>query len=127
LHKNSAERDEQAHITNLKDSWNASNHNLNHLPQVITFQRCILCFEIRELNLQALAQRRENSAAAYNVFSSGADLAPSLRFPSYVKPEIMERLNLHNGKHPDAIIKDFTALFDNTRYITHCVAIYRGT
>ena len=57
LQQYSAERHEQAHKTNLKDGWNASNHNLNYLPQVITFQRRILCFEVRELNLQALAQR----------------------------------------------------------------------
>jgi len=38
----SAERHEQAHKANFKDSWNASNHNLNYLPQVITFQRRIL-------------------------------------------------------------------------------------
>jgi hypothetical protein len=35
LQQYSAERHEQAHKTNLKDSWNASNHNLNYLPQVI--------------------------------------------------------------------------------------------
>jgi hypothetical protein len=68
-----------------------------------------------------------NSTAACNIFPSSADLAPSLRFPSYVKPEIMERLNLRNGKHPDAIIKDFKPLLDNKRYVTHRVAIYRGT
>jgi hypothetical protein len=39
-----AERYEQAHQTNLKDSWNASNHNFNYLPQVIIFQCRILCF-----------------------------------------------------------------------------------
>jgi len=33
----SAKRHEQAHKTNFKDGWNASNHNLNYLPQVITF------------------------------------------------------------------------------------------
>jgi hypothetical protein len=44
---------------NLMDSWNASNHNLNYPQQVITFQRHIRGFEIRELNLEALAQRRE--------------------------------------------------------------------
>jgi len=38
----SAGRHEQVHKTNLKDGWNASNHNLNNLPQVITFQRHIL-------------------------------------------------------------------------------------
>jgi hypothetical protein len=36
LQQYSAERHEQAHKTNLKDGWNASNHNLNYLPQVIT-------------------------------------------------------------------------------------------
>jgi hypothetical protein len=70
-----AERYEQAHKTNLKDGWNASNHNLNYLPQVITFQRRILCFRIRELNLQALAQRRENSAANCKFLPCGVDLA----------------------------------------------------
>jgi hypothetical protein len=31
LQQYSAERHEQAYKTNLKDSWNASNHNLNYL------------------------------------------------------------------------------------------------
>jgi len=70
-----AERHTSAHISNLQDGWNASNHNLNYLAQLITFQLCILSFEIRELNLEALARRKENSAAAYNVLPSGADLA----------------------------------------------------
>jgi hypothetical protein len=74
LQQYSAERHEQAHKTNLKDGWNASNHNLNYLPQVITFQRRILCFELRELNRQALPQLRENSAGACNVLPSSADL-----------------------------------------------------
>jgi hypothetical protein len=78
LQQYSAERHEKAHRMNLKDSWNASNHNLNYLPQVITFQRRILCFEIRELNHHALAQCRENSAAACKVLPSGADLAAPL-------------------------------------------------
>jgi polyhydroxyalkanoate synthesis regulator phasin len=90
LQQHSAETHEQAHTTNLKDGWNSSNHNLNYLPQVITFQRRILCFEIRELNLQALAQRRENIAAACNVFPSGADLASPLGSQSYAKPECTE-------------------------------------
>jgi len=89
LQQYSAERHEQAHKTNLKDGWNASNHNLNYLPQVITFQRRILCFEIRELNLQALAQPRENSVAACKVLPSGADLAAPLGYQSYAKPEFM--------------------------------------
>jgi hypothetical protein len=63
---------------NLKDGWNASKHNLNYLPQEITFQHRILCFEVNELNLQTLVQRPENSAAACNVFPSAADLAAPL-------------------------------------------------
>jgi hypothetical protein len=114
----SAERHEQAHKTNLKDSWNASNHNLNYLPQVFTFQHRILCFEVRELNLQALAQRREDSAAASKVPPSGADLAAHLSPQSYAKPEFMGPQNRHDGKHPDAIIKDMRALLDNTQDAT---------
>jgi hypothetical protein len=49
LQQYSAERHEQSRKTNLKDSCNAFNHNPNILPQVFTFQRRILCFEIREL------------------------------------------------------------------------------
>jgi len=123
----SAERHEQAHETNLKDGWNASNHNLNYLPPVITFQRRILCFEVRELNLQPLAQRRENSAATCKVLPSGADLAAPLSPQSYAKPEFMGPQNHCDGKHPDAIIKDFRALIDNTQDSTHRVAIYSGT
>jgi hypothetical protein len=51
LQQYSAETHKQAHTTNLKDGWNSSNHNLNYLPQVIPFQRRILCFKIGELNL----------------------------------------------------------------------------
>jgi len=38
----------------------------------------ILCFEIRELNLQALARRQEISAATRKVLHSGADVAARL-------------------------------------------------
>jgi hypothetical protein len=85
LQQYSAERHEQAHKTNLRDGWNASNHNLNYLPQVITFQRCILCFEIRALNLQAIAQRRGNSIAACKVLPSGADLVAPPGLPVIYK------------------------------------------
>jgi hypothetical protein len=86
LHQYCAEIHKQAHKPNLKDGWNASNHILNYLPQVITFQCRMLCFEIRDLNLQALAQRRENSVAACNVLPSGDDLAAPLGSQSYAKP-----------------------------------------
>jgi len=86
LQQYAAERHEQAHKTILKDGWNASNHNLSYLPQVITFQCRILCFEIRELNFEAFAQRRENSAAACKVLPSGAaPLSPQ----SDAKPKFM--------------------------------------
>jgi hypothetical protein len=37
-----ADSQEHSHKTNLKDGWNASNHNLKYLPQEITFQCRIL-------------------------------------------------------------------------------------
>ena len=111
---------------NLKDGWNASNHNLNYLPQVITFQRRILCFKHTELNLHALAQRRENSSATCLVLSSGADLAAPLSPQSYAKPEFMGPQNRRDGKHPDTTNNDFRALLDNTQDATHRLAIYCG-
>jgi len=117
-----AKRQEQAHKTNLKDSWNASNHNLNYQPQVITIQHLILCFEIRDLNLQALTQHRENSDADCKVLPSGADLAAPLGSQSYVKPEFMGSQNRCDGKHPDAMFTGFRALLNNTHDATHCIA-----
>jgi hypothetical protein len=127
LQQYSAERHEQAHKTNLKDGWNGSNHNLNYLPQVITFQHRIICFEVRGLNLQALSQRQENSAAACKVLPSGADLAAPVSPQSYAKPKFMAPQNRRDGKHPHAMIKDFRALLDNMQDATHRVAIYSGT
>jgi len=121
------ERHEQAHKPNLKHSWNASNHNLNYLPQVITLQCRIVYSEIRAHNLQALAQYRENSTAACNVHPSGADLAAPRSSQSYVKPEFMGPQNCGDGYHSDAIIKQFRALLDNTQVAKHCVAIYSST
>jgi len=123
LQQYSAERHDQEHKMNPKDSWNASNHNLNYLPQAITFQCRILCFEMRELYLQALAQCRERGAAACKVLPPSADLAAPLSSQSYAKPEFMGLQNRHDGKHPNAMIKDFGALLDNTQDATHPVAI----
>ena len=92
------------------DGWNTSNHNLKYLPQEITFQRHILCFKIRKINLQALAQRRENSAAACKFLPSGADLPAPLSSQSYAKPKFMGPQKRHDGKHPDDMIRDFRAL-----------------
>jgi hypothetical protein len=86
LQQYSAKSHEQAHKTNIKHSCNASNHNLNYLPHVIICQRRILCFEITELILQALAQGRENCAATCKSLPSGADLAAPLSPQLYVKP-----------------------------------------
>jgi len=112
---------------NLKDCWNASNHNLEYLPQVITFQRRILCFDMGELNLHALAQCWEISAAACEVVPSGADLAAPLSAQSYAKPKFMGPQNCRDEKHPDTMIKDFRALLDNTHNAMHHVAIHSGT
>ena len=127
LQQYSAERHEQAHITNLKDCWNASNHNLNYLPQVITFQRRILCFEIRELKLHTLAQCWGNSAAASKVFPSGPDQPAILSSQSYMKPEFMGPQNRRDEKHPDVMINESRALLDNTKDETHRAALYSGT
>jgi len=89
LQQYSAERHEQTHKPNLNDNWNASNHNLHYLPQVIISQCRILCFEIIELNLQALAQRLESSPATCKVFPSSADLAAPLSSQSYARPKFM--------------------------------------
>ena len=126
LQQYSAERHEQVHKTNLKDGWNASIHNLNYLLQVITFQHRILCLEIRELNLQALVQRRENSTAPCKVLPSGADLAAPMCSQLYATPEFMGPQNCRDGEHPDAMIKDFRALLENTSEATHRVAIHSG-
>jgi len=126
LQQYSAVRQEQAHKTNLKDGWNASNHNLNYLPQIIIFQRRIQCFEIRKRNLQALAQHRENSAAACKVLSSGADLASPLSPHSYAKPQFMRTQNHRDGKCPDAMKKNFTASLNNVEEATHYAAIFSG-
>jgi hypothetical protein len=126
LQQYSAKRHGQAHKTNLKDSWNASNHSLNYLPQVITCQHCILCFEISKLNLQALAQHWGNSAAACKVYPSGADLAAPMSSQSNAKRKFKGPHNHHDAKHPDAMIKDFRAILDNTQDSTHRAAIYTG-
>jgi hypothetical protein len=70
-----ADSQEHTHKPNLKDGWNASNHNLKYLPQEITFQCRILSFKFREFDLQVVAQHRENIAATCKVLPSGADLA----------------------------------------------------
>jgi len=127
LQKFSAERHDQVNTTNLKDIWNASNQNLNYLPQVITFQRHILCFDVRELNLQVLAQRRENSTATCKVLPSGADLGAPLNPQSNAKPECMGPQNRRNGKHHDPMIKLFRALLDNTQDAMHHAALYSST
>jgi hypothetical protein len=127
LQQYSAEGHQQPHETNLKDGWKASNHNFNYLPQVITFRCRILRFEIRGLNVQPLAQYWKNSTAACKVLPSSADLAAPQSPQSYTKPEFMGPQNCHDGMPPDATIKDFRALLDNTQDGTHCVAIYSCT
>jgi hypothetical protein len=126
LQQYSVVRHEQAHKTYLKDCWNVSNHNLNYLPQVSTIHRHIFCFVICELNLQALAQRQQNSAATWTVLPSGADLAAPLSSQSSSKPEFMGLQNRRDGKHSDAMIKDFRGLLDYTPDATHRVRLYTG-
>jgi len=113
--------------TIINECWNASNQNLNYLPQVISFQNGILRFEIWELNLQALAQRQEHSATTCKVLTSAADLAAPRSSQSDPEPVFMGPQTHHDGKHPDAMIKDFRALLNDTQDTMHRVPIYTGS
>jgi len=127
LQQYSAERHEPALKMNLKDGWNASNHNLNYLPQVLTIQHHILYFQITELNLQALTPSWENCSSSCNVLPSGAELAAPLSSQTYSKPEFIGPQNRRDEKLPEDLIKDFRTLLDNTQDATHRVTIYKGT
>jgi len=127
LQRYSAKRHEQVHKMHLNNGWNTSNHILDDLPQVIIIQRRILCFKIRNLDLQALAQCWERSAATWNVITSGADLPAPLSSQSFAKSKFIGFQYRHNGSQPDAMIKNFRALLDNTQHATHLVTIYDGT
>jgi hypothetical protein len=106
---------------------NAFNQNLRYLPQVIAFQRRILCFEIRELNLKSLAQHQMISANSRKVLSSASDLAAPLSLQSYAKPEFVGPQNSNDEMYPNTMVKDYRALLDNTGNVMHCMVIYRGT
>jgi hypothetical protein len=54
------------------------------------------------------------------------DLAAPESSQSYTKPKFMGSQNRCDGRHSDAMIKDFTALLDNTRDAKYRVAIYSG-
>jgi hypothetical protein len=69
----------------------------------------------------------ENSAAACTVLPSGADLAAPLSPLPYGKPGFMGPQNRRDGKYPDAMIKGFRAVFNNTQDATHRMAIYSDT
>jgi len=84
LRQYSAERHQHVHNINLKDGWNPSNHNVNYLPQVITFQHRICCLDITVLNHRALAPRRETTADRCNVLPFGAGLAAPLSSQSHL-------------------------------------------
>jgi len=112
---------------NLKDGWNASNHNLNYLPQVITSQRRILGFDIRELYRQALATRWESSTAPCNVLRSSVVQVAPLSSQSYTKPKFIGLQIHHDGEHSNAVIKDFRALLDNVQDSAYRMALLSGT
>jgi len=111
----------------LKDRCNTSNNCLNYLPQGISFQRRILCFRIRELNLQALTPHQENSSATCKVLPSDADMATPLISQSYAKPELIVPQNHCDRKHPEARIKVVRIWLDNRQDAMHHIGIYNGT
>jgi hypothetical protein len=108
----STESQEHAHKINLKDGWNSPNHNVNYLPQILSFHRHILCFEIRELNTQALNQD-----------------CPKIERPSSKDPKLqfIGPQNQYSRNHPDALIKDFRTLLHLTKDLKQREAIYYGT
>jgi hypothetical protein len=61
------------------------------------------------------------------VVLSGVELVAALGSQSYAKLEFMGPPNRRDRKHPDAMIKDFGVLLDNTQDATHCVRIYNCT
>jgi hypothetical protein len=103
----SADSYKQAPETNPNEDWNASNHNLNNSPQVITFQSHRCRFNITEVNLEALTRRQENITAGCKVVTSIPDMAAPLSCQSYSKPEFMGAQFRFDVRHPEAIIKDF--------------------
>jgi len=80
-----------------------------------------------ELNLQAHAQHWETSVAACKRLPSSADLATTWNSQPYVKPEFMAPQHRGDRKHPDAMIKDFWALLNNSQHAMHHGALYSGT
>jgi hypothetical protein len=92
-----------------------------------TYQLRIVLIEISELYLEAFAQHREISAAACQDLASGAGLAAPLSPQSYANPGFLGPQNHRDGKHPDAMIKDFRELLDNTQDAKQRAAIYSST
>jgi hypothetical protein len=93
----------------------------------MTSQHHSLYIKIRELNLQALEQHVVKRAAPPIVFTSSVELAAPQSSQSYVKHKFMGPQYCHDGQHPDAIIKDFKALLNNTQDAMHRVAIHSST
>jgi len=93
----SAKRHELEHKMNHKNGWDASNHDLNYLAQLLMFQHRILCVGSRELNPKTLAQCWENSAAPCKVLPSSAGLATQQSSQSYAEPKFMGPLNRGHG------------------------------
>jgi len=52
---------------------------------------------------------------------------PMLSSQSNAKTKFMGSQNRRDGKHPDAMIKDFRALLDNSQDTTHRMTIFNGT
>ena len=93
----SAETHEHAHRANMKDGWNASNHNLDYLPQIFAFHRRVLCFEIRSLNLRSVERLRKDSDSDNNPWQ----IETTIPDPSSARqnPHSAEGLRTDSGNH----------------------------
>jgi hypothetical protein len=127
LQQEFAKSHEQAHITKVKDGLEhlqlhsqltpTSNHlSASHsLIQNRQAQSPISCSALRAqyCRLQRPLLR----------CGPGCPLVPQ----SYLKDEFVGPQIRRDGQHPDAIIKDFRGLLNNTQDVTHRVAIYCST
>ena len=115
----SAETHEHAHRANLKDGWNASNKNLDYLPQIFAYQRRVLCFEMRGLNRQAVQGSDDHHLAGKTATIAGPSTASPFTQPMLISPQ-------NDNKTPDGQLKHFGALVDSIDVVQRS-ALLNGT
>jgi hypothetical protein len=97
LEQSPTDSHKHAHILNLRDCWNAHSHHLSYMPPSITLQRSILCFKIREANLEFLAEHQEIGPTTSKILPSGADLTATQSSQSDSQGTLLGHPNFHDG------------------------------